>query len=321
MRRLGSRWRPLCEPLVAEEARDLIVRAQAALGDDHRAGAERQLLRLYDLLVPRIDEWALHKSADAESVAPALLDLWEELPDIDAERESIEELLLWHAAHGHHDPAEPAAIAPAQEEAERSAQREWLEQSLRAARLPASQWWRRLTRRAQGPLADCAHFTLQRGSQVLWERPPPTLAKASDPAEATARLQDVQPGDRLTLRFPVPAPGRVLVLHALGDVESAELEQILPAPDEDSDGEGVPRRAHELIEVAGEIAAAHSSQGGTEHSLILLWGPEQLPASWGQEVLTRRSVPTGCRLFRYCYQVRDVSPVAGPPAQPEDRRP
>ena len=308
MRRLGPRWRPLCEPLIAEEARDLIARAQAALSDDHRAGAERQILRLYDLLVPAIDDWALSKSADAESVTPALLALWHELPDIDAERESIEELLLWHAAHTAETPAsvsdEALATAPAQEDAARAAQRSWLEHALKNTSLPASQWWRRLTRRAQGPLSDCAHLTLQRHSQVLWERPPPSAQAPGEATEATAHLGVLQPGDRLTLRFSVPAPGRVLVLHALGDRQSSDLEQILPAPN-DSEGEGVPRRAHELIEVVGEIETAVASGGGREHSLILLWGPEQLPASWGSELLSRRSVPTGSRLYRYCYDVAE----------------
>lgn len=318
MRRLGPRWRPLCEPLVAEEARDLIARAQAALSDDHRAGAERQILRLYDLLVPAIDDWALSKSADAESVTPGLLALWLELPDIDAERESVEELLLWHAAHaaGTQADASPDAVAmaPAQADAERAAQRSWLEHALKNATLPTSQWWRRLTRRAQGPLSDCAHLTLQRHSQVLWERPPPTAQTPGDAAEATTHLGVLQPGDRLTLRFAVPAPGRVLVLHALGDRRSADLAQILPTPD-DSGGEGVPRRAHELVEVVGEIEAAVASGGGREHSLILLWGPEQLPASWGSELLSRRSVPTGSRLFRYCYDVAEPA-VTAPPHDP-----
>jgi hypothetical protein len=319
VRRLGSRWRPLCDPLTAEAARDLIARAQAALSDDHRAGAERQLLRLYDLLVPVLDEWALSKSADAESATPGLLDLWLELPDIDAERESIEELLLWYAAHRSEAGGTQAAIAPAQDEAERSAQRGWLEQALRAAERPTSQWWRRLTRRAAGSLQDCAHLTVQRGAQVVWERPPPPGPKVGNAAEATTQLPTLQPGDRLTLRFAVPAPGRVLVLHALGDVRGADLEQVLPAPEEDRDGEGVPRRAHELIEVVGEIAAAVATGGGDEHSLILLWGPEQLPPSWGHEVLARRSVPTGCRLYRYCYSVAEPSAVADTTSQPAER--
>ncbi len=318
MRRLGPRWRPLCEPLVAEEARDLIARAQAALSDDHRAGAERQILRLYDLLVPAIDDWALSKSADAESVTPALLALWHELPDIDAERESIEELLLWHAANAAETPAvaspDALASAPAQEDTDRAAQRSWLEQALKSAALPASQWWRRLTRRAQGPLSDCAHLTLQRRSQVLWERPPPSAPAPGEATEATTHLGVLQPGDRLTLRFAVPAPGRVLVLHALGDRQSADLEQILPAPD-DNEGEGVPRRAHEHIEVVGEIETAVASGGGREHCLILLWGPEQLPATWGSELLSRRSVPTGSRLFRYCYDVAEPA-VTAPPHDP-----
>ncbi len=302
MKRLGSRWRPLASAEVAELARDLVARAQAALSDDHRAGAERQILQVYDLLVPILDGWALQKSADAHSVAPALLALWSELPDIDAERESVEELLLWNAGHSEPLGLPPQATSPAEEDGERAAQRDWLAQALHDAPTPRSHWWRQLVRRAQGPLDDCAHITVQRQARVVLERPPepgkPTTSLA------TTALGCLQPADRVTLRWPLHVPGRVLVLHALGDDATAELTQVLPDP-EGGLSEGVPRRAQEVVEVLGEVAATATTSGGREHSLVLIWGPEMLPGAWGQEVISRRCVPVGSRVWRYTYSVSD----------------
>ena len=45
-------------------------------------------------------------------------------------------------------------------------------------------------------------------------------------------------------------------------------------------------------------------------------GPEQLPATWGSELLSRRSVPTGSRLFRYCYDVAERAVTARPTTPP-----
>lgn len=301
MKRLGSRWRPLLAPPVAELARDLVARAQAALSDQHRSGAERQLLQLYDIAVPPLDDWALSKSADAHSVAPALVDLWYELPDVDAERESVEELLLWNAGHRDESVLPPAAMAPAQSESERASQRDWLQRALREAPEPRSSWWRRLIRRAQGPLGDCAQITLQRGNTIVLERSPAPNGSSVDP-EATTALGPFQTGDRLTLRWQVALPGRVLILHAVGDEESADLDQLLPAPESDSRSEGVPRRSQEIVELVGELTEARS-RTGTQHSLLLIWGPEMLPGTWGQDVLTRRCVPVGSRVWRYSYSV------------------
>lgn len=302
MKRLGPRFRPLLGPDAAETARDLVARAQAALDDSHRAGAERHILQLYDLLIPAIDTWALQKSTDAQSVAPALLSLWHELPDIDAERESVEELLLWNAGHLDIEALPAHAASPASDEAERTTQRNWLAQSLQEASLPRSQWWRRLTRRALGPLSDCAHITVQRQATVVLERGPEPSAVQPHEAVATTSLGVLHAGDRLTLRWPVRVPGRVLVLHALGDDTSAELDQVLPDPQGDA-SEGVPRRAQEVVEVIGEVAATPHTRGDQEHSLILIWGPEMLPGTWGHEVLVRRCVPAGSRVWRYSYSV------------------
>lgn len=319
MRRLGSRWRPVVSADIAEQARDLIVRAQAALSDDHVLGAQRQLLLLYDLLVPPLDAWALGRSADATSVTPGLLGLWGDLPDIDAERESIEELLVWHT--GYCDlsvlPAvatQPVLVRPdaASTDDESAAQRRWLQDALVQAETPQTHWWRRFSRRAQGPLGDCAHISLQRGLTIVSERAPAARGGA-DPEgaspgggdlDATTSLGTLQAGDRLTLRWTVVLPGRVLVLHAIGDAGAADLSLLLPGPD---GVEEAVRRAHELVEVVGEVEPATSEQGGCEHSLILVWGPEMLPPGWGNEVLTRRCVPVGTRLWRYVYAVEPSS--------------
>ncbi|MBL9006145.1 MAG: hypothetical protein JNJ46_17970 [Myxococcales bacterium] len=312
MKRLGSRWRPLAPADVAEAARDLVARAQAALSDEYRAGAERQILQLYDLLIPTLDKWALSKSADAHSATPALLDLWHELADIDAERESIEELLLWNAGHRDGTGLPALATSPAEDDAQQAAQRDWLAQALKEAPLPCSHWWRQLVRRAQGSLDDCAHITVQREASVVVERPPPThsITGPQPGGLATTSLGALQSGDRLTLRWPLRLPGRVLVLHALGDERDAELTQVLPAPDGDA-SEGVPRRAHEVVEVVGEVLPSSAPQDGQEHSLILIWGPEMLPAAWGQEVISRRCVPVGSRVWRYTYSV--YQPVRSEP--------
>lgn len=301
MKRLGGRWRPILAPSVAEEARDLVARAQAALGDAHRLGAERQLVQLYDVIVPPLDDWALCKSADAHSVLPALLELWQELPDIDPERESIEELLLWNAGHSDESALPAIATSPAQSEAERAAQRDWLTRALHEASSPRSSWWRRLIRRAQGPLGDCAQITLQRGNTIVLERPP-SPSESPRNALATTELGTFQAADRLTLRWQVAVPGRVLILHAVGDEQNADLDQLLPTPESDAQSEGVPRRAQEVVELVGELAET-SQTAGRQHSLLLIWGPEMLPGTWGHDVLSRRCVPVGSRVWRYSYSV------------------
>jgi hypothetical protein len=285
---------------IAEAARDAVAAAQAALLDDHRRGAERQLLRLYELLVAPLDDWMRRRIGEADdgavmSSAAGLLGLWEEILDVDVERESIEELLVFYA--GRVDPATPAAQATTAAD---------VESLLARAPRPEARFFRRLERRAAGSLGDRGHITVQRGAQLVLERAPAMPDGEAPFAEPSwsCEIGDFIDGDRLILRWSVPLPGQVAVLHAAfsSDASEPELSLLLP---QDS-GEAVVRRHGEVVEVIGEVSALSQRPF---HALIVLWAPELLPPSWAGEVALRRRVPPDARLFVYRYTVRPAAHV------------
>jgi hypothetical protein len=310
VRRLAAGWQPVLPVAASEAARDCLTRAQSALLDEHPAGALRQLLALFDLLVPPIDSWALGQAARLSPddgaplpVACGLLGLWDELLDIEVERESAEELLTWHAANALPDARTAAWVAvdsPAAASSLRGELATLLEQQLATLGPPRSDWWRRLARRAVGGLDERGHITVQRGATVVDERQPTRGPAGLAEAGWVSELGELAPGDRLILRWSMPLPGQVAILHAVGSQAVATLDLLLPQ----SASEAVPRRAHELIEVAGEVAAVADQP---EHSLVVIWAPELLPPSWSTEVLGRRRVPPESRLWRYRYRVGDGS--------------
>ena len=83
-----------------------------------------------------------------------------------------------------------------------------------------------------GSLGDRGYVTVQRGSQVVLERPPPSaLAALPTAAEEDAWSSDLGRlfhGDRLTLRWEMPVPGKLAVVHVAGDSPEAELSLLLP---------------------------------------------------------------------------------------------
>lgn len=299
MRRTAG-FRSVVSTEIGEAARDAVAAAQAALLDDHRLGAQRQMLRLYELLVPPLDAWMGQQIGDSRDGAPmsaaaGLLGLWEELLDVDVERESIEELLVFYA--GRVDPASPAAqvSSPADVEA-----------LLAAAPRPEARFFRRLERRAAGSLGDRGHLSVQRGAQLVLERSPPAPdgeAPFGDPPWS-CEIGDFLDGDRLILRWSVPLPGQVAVLHAAFSSETSEPELSLLLP-QDS-GEAVVRRHNEIVEVIGELSALSQRPF---HALIVLWAPELLPPSWASEAALRRRVPPDARMFIYRYTVRPAAHV------------
>ncbi len=297
MRRLGQAWQPIVSAERIEAGRDFVARGQAALQDEHVEGALRQMMALYDLLVPPLDDWT-QKRLEAEnlledaaplSAAVGLLGLWDEILDIDVERESIEELLIFHAAHANFEALLPPPSTRAQ-----------LEAALRSMPKPRSSWWRRLVRRAAGGLPDGGYITVQRANAIVFERPPPLPAAtaqnfSSDDAQGI-RLGAFCDGDRFTLRWPMALPGQLAVVHAVENSDVAELSLLLP---QDS-SEAVSRRHHEVVEVSGELVAV---PGCSEHGLAVLWGPELLPPAWPGEALVRRRVPSEVRALLYRYTV------------------
>lgn len=296
MKRLAADLRTFLPREIAESARDCVARGQAALLDDHVSGAQRQLLCLYDLLIPRLDAWIKKEMQDRGeqgipvSAAVGLLGLWEELLDIDVEHESIEERVVFFAAQ-----ADPSAL-PVE-----LATKEELRQILAQAPRPRSRFLRRLCRRAQGSFGDRAHITVSRGKEIVLERPPqmngaPPAWEAGALFEWTTNLGALYKGDRLTLRWPMPLPGQVAVLHAVGDGYDAELSLLLPQ----NPSEAVVRRQDEVVEVVGELSDV---DGAPEHAIFLLWVPELLPPTWPVEVLARRRVPQEARLYFYRYTV------------------
>lgn len=297
-------FRSVVKAEVGEAARDAVAAAQAALLDDHRPGGERQMLRLYELLVPPLDEWMRRQvqasSGDAQdgapmSVAAGLLGLWEELLDIDVERESIEELLVFYAGRVDSNSSAAQVSTPAD-----------VESLLASSPRPEARFFRRLERRAAGSLGDRGHISVQRGAQLVLERSPPAPdgeAPFDDPP-LSCEIGDFLDGDRLILRWSVPLPGQVAVLHAAfsSDASEPELSLLLP---QDS-GEAVVRRHNEIVEVIGELSALSQRPF---HALIVLWVPEMLPPSWASEAALRRRVPPDARLFVYRYTVRPAAHV------------
>jgi hypothetical protein len=328
----GTGLRPWISAELAESARDAVARSQSALADDHLDGALRHFLSLYDLLVPPLDarmrqlcEKRSFPSHDGDGEAPViplsaavgLTGLWAELPDIDVEREAIEDLLVLFAGR---------SDAPDDDAADLT--KEKLEAVLRAAPRPRAELWRRFMRLCSGPLGDLCHVTVQRGDKIVLERPPAGrfhAASASadgDPAAPvqgdgfSTQLGDFFGGDRLTLRLAAPRPGKVAILHfqeAVDGDDVAPLTLLLPQ----DPGEAASRRMGELVEIVGELstpkghpappARDDGKHGPEAHSLIVLFGPELLPPSWAEEVVARRRVPKETRLWRYAYKVAPAS--------------
>lgn len=340
MTSLGPGFRGAAAALrhLEEAAKTAAVCAQAALSDDHRAGAIRHFLQLHELLVPALDGFVLdqlrQRQPDAEplSTASGLLALWQELPDLDIERESLTERLAFHAAHAEESTEEDvnaapstAALQPALQPEVVAAQQAWLQDLLSQGPLPRSHYYRRLIHRAHRPLGDLARIQVQRGALTLFERlptPPDLLGSSTTSLQPSLNrgystwLAQFQPGDRLTLQWQLPLPGQVAVLHAASDEPDAELSILLPQ----SEAEAVARRQGELIEVTGELSfepspalltsTASAAQSlsrwplpAAQHSLLLLWVPELVPPRWVHDVLARRTLPPEARLWRYCYSV------------------
>ena len=297
MRRTAG-FRSIVSAQVAEAARDAVAAAQAAIADDHLPGAQRQMLRLYELLVPPLDAYMqarIGRSADVApmSAAAGLNELWAELLDIDVERESIEELLVFYAARV--DANSPAAQVASVAD---------VEALLANSPRPVARFFRRLERRAAGSLGDRAYITVQRGNQIVLERAPKDESESAGDESTSCEIGDFLDGDRLTLRLSVPLPGQVAVLHAAFSSEEGEPELSLLLP-QDS-GEAVVRRPGELVEVTGELSALAQRPF---HALIVLWAPEMLPPSWASEVALRRRVPPDSRLYLYRYTVRPATHV------------
>lgn len=308
MSRLAAGWRPVLPPQLADAAADCVVRAQAALLDEHVEGALRQMLELYDLLVPPLDAamqarlqaaMAATEQRDGQaapiSAAAGLCGLWDELPDVDVEHESIEELLVWHA--GGVDPAEASA---------QPAGRSEVAAALAALPRPRSHWWRRLSRRAAGGLGDCGHITVQRGSLTVLERPPPAAKRALAAVSSrrtyrwSSELGSFFDGDRLTLRWPMAQPGQLAVVHALEEGPDAELSLLLPKDPSEAEA----RRQHEIVELTGELDLVDDH---LEHAMVVLWGPELLPPSWASALVARRQLPPEVRVWLYRYTVKPCS--------------
>jgi hypothetical protein len=319
VRRLCARWRAAeaLAPAAEEAARDCVARAQAALFDDHRAGAQRQLLELFDLLVVPLDRWAQQQAEAAEtlSCAVGLLGLWEELCDVDVEHERMEELLVWHAGSAEPDRLASQGAAGwslGKSPAEQAELKRQVGEALTRAALPQSSFWRRLARRAAVGMGDLGHVSVQRGPLMVLERPPPAAAGGSAGEDGapdwSTDLGELRSGDRLTLRWPMDQAGRLAVLHAVSAESAgsgdAELELLMP---QDA-SEQSPRRQHEVVEVAGELAAVPGCPG---HSLVVIWVPAVVPPGWAGEVLLRRRVPPAARIWRYTYRIFGPGPAAG----------
>lgn len=299
-----------------EAAKTLVAQAQAAIEDEHIEGALRALLGLHAEVVPALDRMAaaelISRGADAAaglSTVLGVLALWDELPDIDAEREAIAELIVRRAAaEGLSDGAdsEEAPLGLALSDEIVAAQAAWLREQLLSRGVPRSRWWWRMFRRARGGTGDCARVVVQRGALTVFEREPPSdEARPAEPVDLTTPLGRFRAGDRLTLQFQVPLPGQIAVLHAAGDARDAELSLLVPQ----HDGEAVARRHHEIVEVVGELsclpvpASSGSPAGTEEHSLVVLWAPEIVPPRWALDVIERRRVPPDARTWRYTYSV------------------
>lgn len=294
--------------LDTQDARDALAQAQAALADGERGAVMRALRRLHAALVPSLDQLLAARGGEGApcSSGVGLLGLFEELPDIDCERDALAEPLLRHAARALEGMAAADgadALPPLLDDdqrddrsaAQRAIETQWaaLAAHLGEAPLPRSRWWRRL-RRGGAPLPDDARVLAQRGDQFLWERVGPGEAEAD--ADAESDLGALCAGDRLTLQVPVLVPGRVAVLAAVGDEAESELTVLLPQ----SRAEDAQRRRGEVVEVIGEVAPA---EGAPEQALVVLWVPELVPEGFAARVAAQRRLPPGARLRRYRYRV------------------
>lgn len=315
-----------------EAAKTLVAQAQAAIADEHIEGALRALLGLHAEVVPALDRLAaaelVTRGVDVAaglSTVVGVLALWDELPDIDAEREAIAELIVRRAAaaEGLPDGADPdeAPLGLALSDEIVAAQAAWLREQLQARGVPRSRWWWRMFRRARGGTGDCARVVVQRGALTVFEREPAGDRDAdreaarpaephAEPLDLTTPLGRFRAGDRLTLQFQVPLPGQIAVLHAAGDAHDAELSLLVPQ----HDGEAVARRHHEIVEVVGELSCTPDPSGDGEHSLVVLWAPEIVPPRWALDVIERRRVPPDARTWRYTYSVEPAPAHDGPGA-------
>lgn len=284
-----------------ESAKDLIARAQTASDDGQRGAMLRTFAELHSLLVPSVD--ALIERQSTVSSALGLLGLWDDLLDIDVERESILELLVVYAAQLEAPETWPLPDGLSTQADIFSAQKTWLSGVLLDRPPPKRQWWRRLTRRARGPLGDRARLTVERAALRIFEHLP-SLDEAGSPT-ATTRLGSFQAGDRLTLAVQVPLPGQLAIVHASGDERTASLDLVLPETASEAD----VRRYHEVVEVAGELSAHTLSDSApleerfAEQALIVVWVPELMPPSWIVDMQLRYGVPPEARVWRYLYRV------------------
>jgi hypothetical protein len=311
-----------------EAAKTLVAQAQAAIEDGHLEGALRALLGLHAEVVPALDRLAaaelLTRGVDVAaglSTVLGVLALWDELPDIDAEREAIAELIVRRAAAAESlpDGADPegAPLGLALSDELVAAQAAWLREQLQARGVPRARWWWRMFRRARGGTGDCARVVVQRGALTVFEREPAgdedaarSALPRAEPVDLTTPLGRFRAGDRLTLQFQVPLPGQIAVLHAAGDAHDAELSLLVPQ----HDGEAVARRHHEIVEVVGELSCTPGPAEGGEHSLVVLWAPEIVPPRWALDVIERRRVPPDARTWRYTYSVEPAQADGGPAA-------
>jgi len=314
MVRVSAVLRLLLVPLASleEPARDLVARAQTAREGEQRGAMLRAFAALHELLVPPLDELIERQSlasrlgaadtiAAPSSACLGLLGLWDELLDIDVERENILELLVVAAARVEAPEALPLPDGLAARPAVFALQKSWLAQVLADRPLPVPQWWRRLTRRAVGPLGDRARLTVERQALRIFEKLPNLAdAERAEDTAATTELGEFRAGDRLTLAVQVPLPGQLAVLHASGSAQTSSLEIVLP----ETVSEAVVRRHQEVVELSGELAAQRQADGSiAEQALVVVWVPELMPPSWIVDMLLRQGVPPEARVWRYLYLV------------------
>ncbi len=310
MLRVSAGLRLLLSPLHAllEPARDLLARAQAACADGQRGAAVRAFVELHEMLVPPLDalvEKRSGRSSDGQlgSSCVGLLGLWDELLDIDVERENLIELLAQHAAQFSPTNVPPPPDGLAHHDGVATAQAEWLLRVLADRELPTHSWWRRLARRARGPLGDRARITVERrhadGSVVrVFEHLP--QPGTDDDLFATSQFGPLHAGDQLTLAVQIPLPGQIAILHVVGDAQQARLEVVLP----ESANEAVVRRHLEVVELHGELAGERQSDGKfADQALVVVWVPEVMPPTWIVDMQMRQGVPPEARIWRYCYRV------------------
>ncbi len=315
MQRVSAGLRLLLSPLhsLLEPARDLVARAQAACIDGQHGAVVRAFVDLHGLLLPPLDaliEKRSGRGSDGQlgSACVGLLGLWDELLDIDIERDDLIELLGQQAAQCL-PPTEP--LLPdglAHHDGVATAQAAWLAAVLSDRALPTHKWWRRLGRRARGPLGDRARVTVFRkqsdGSVVRVHEHLPRPDSDEDLA-ATSQLGELNAGDQLTLAVQVPLPGQIAILHMVGDAQQARLHVVLP----EAVSEAVVRRHLEVVELHGELACERLPDGAVaDQALVVVWVPEVMPPSWIVDLQLRFGVPREARIWRYCYHVVDRFP-------------